>query len=147
MLGGAGAPVERVAGHVVLGAEQGDAEAVGWLRRAAQVAAARAPATAVRLLERALEIADPGDAIHDAIAAELVEPLLLTGRLRDAESVARGVLARGPEPAVEVVVRTGLAGVLAIGGAVPGGHPPTRAGVDRSPPSRNATPWPPPGRC
>ena len=29
VLGGAGAPVERVAGHVALGAEQGDAEAVG----------------------------------------------------------------------------------------------------------------------
>jgi DNA-binding NarL/FixJ family response regulator len=115
VLGGAGAPVERVAGHVVLGAEQGDAEAVAWLRRAAQIAAARAPATTVRLLERALEIADPNDGIRDAIAAELVKPLLSTGRLRDAESVARSVLVRGPDPEVEVIVRTGLASVLSMG--------------------------------
>ncbi len=121
MLGAAGAPLERVAGHVVLGAEQGDAEAVGWLRRAAQVAAARAPATTVRLLERALEITDPGDPICEAIAAELVEPLLSTGRLRDAETVARGVLARRPDPGVEVIVRTGLAGVLSMGARYPEG--------------------------
>jgi DNA-binding NarL/FixJ family response regulator len=121
VLAGAGIPVERVAGHVALGAEQGDAEAVGWLRRAAQFAAGRAPATTVRLLERALEISDPSDPIRDAIAAELVEPLLLTGRLRDAETVGRNVLSRGHEPWVDVMVRTTLASVLSIGARYPEG--------------------------
>ena len=121
VLGGAGVPVERVASHVVLGAEQGDAEAVAWLRRAAQAAAARAPATTLRLLERALEIADPGDPIRDALAAEMVEPLLSTGRMRDAEAVARGVLDRGPEPGVDFVVRTGLASVLQMAARYPEG--------------------------
>ena len=131
VLGGAGVPVERVAGHVALGAEHGDAEAVGWLRRAAQLSAARAPATTVRLLERALEITDPADPICDALAAELVEPLLSTGRLRDAETVAR----ERARPSART--RGGGHGphrprqCVGDRGALPGGHPPARAGVDR----------------
>lgn len=112
VLRGAGAPIERVAGHVTLGAEAGDAEAVDWLRRAAASAAARAPATAVRLLERALELIDPSDPVRDALAAELVEPLVATGRSGDAEALAREVLGRGPEPGVEVMVRASLASAL-----------------------------------
>jgi DNA-binding CsgD family transcriptional regulator/tetratricopeptide (TPR) repeat protein len=114
LLAGAGAPVDQVAGHVALGAESGDAAAVAWLRRAATGAAARSPASAVRLLERALEITDPGDRSRDALAGELVQPLLSCGRLRDAEVVARDVLARGPAPEVVEMVRTGLASVLAL---------------------------------
>ena len=114
VLGGAGAPVERVAGHVALGAEAGDADAVGWLQRAAHTATARAPATAVRMLERALEITDASDPQRDALSADLVVPLLATGRLRDAEQLARSVLARGPEPAVDIMVRAGLANVLSM---------------------------------
>ena len=133
VLGGAGVPVERVAGHVALGAEHGDAEAVGWLRRAAQLAAARAPATTVRLLERALEITDPGDPIRDALAAELVEPLLSTrpaARRRDGGPRRARPRARtrggghGPHRPRQCVVD---------GGAVPGGHRPARAGGDRGP--------------
>lgn len=111
----AGVPADRVAGHVALGAEQGDSDAVAWLRDAAHVAEARAPATTVRLLRRSLEIADPHDPICDAIAGELVKPLLSTGNLRDAETVARGVLARGATPEVEVLVRTGFAAALSMG--------------------------------
>ena len=119
VLSRAGVPVERVAIHVALGAETGDAEAVAWLRQAAQDAAAWAPATTVRLLERALDINGAGQPGADALRAELVEPLLMTGRLRDAETVARGVLARQPEPTLEVIVRSGLAGVLSMGARYP----------------------------
>ena len=119
VLGGAGAPVDRVASHVVLGAEAGDAEAVTWLRRAAYTVTQRAPPTAVRLLERAREITDSSDPQRVALDADLVEPLRLTGRLRDAETLARDVLAGGPEPVADVVARTGLAGVLATGGRYP----------------------------
>ena len=88
----------------------------------------------------------PGDPQRDALAAELVEPLLSTGRLGDAESAGPRVLARGPDPAVEVMVRTGLAGVLAMGARYPEAiHQLEQAAT--SPPSRNAHPWPPPGRC
>ena len=46
-------PGERVAAHLVLGAGPGDSEAAGWLRGAARDTAARAPAIACELLERA----------------------------------------------------------------------------------------------
>ena len=115
VLGGAGVPVERIASHLVLGAAEGDAQVVVWLREAAQLSVPRAPATAVRLLQRALEIADPDDPNRDTIAADLVEPLLLTGRLQESESAAGVVLARAPEPTVEVAVRTRLASVMAMG--------------------------------
>jgi DNA-binding CsgD family transcriptional regulator len=118
-LGGAGAPVDQVAGHIALGAEPGDTEAVAWLRRAASSAAARSPATAVRLLERALELADPSDPIRDTMASELVQPLLASGRLHDAETLARDVLARGPEPEIAVLTHTSLAGVLSTGARYP----------------------------
>ena len=119
VLGGAGMPVDRVASHFVLGAGAGDTEAVAWLRRAAHTVTQRAPATAVRLLERAREITDASDSQQVMLDAELVEPLRLTGRLRDAERLARALLAGGPEPAVEVLVRTGLAGVLSMAARYP----------------------------
>jgi DNA-binding CsgD family transcriptional regulator len=62
-----------------------------------------------------LEITDPGDPTRDLVDAELIEPLLSTGRLREAETVAREVLARGHQPGFEVMVRTSLASVLSMG--------------------------------
>ena len=119
VLDGAGAPVERVASHVALGAEAGDTEAMEWLRRAAHTVTQRAPATAVRLLERAREITEEGAPQRVMLDAELIEPLRLTGRLRDAERLARALLDGGPAPAVEVLVHTGLAGVLSMGARYP----------------------------
>jgi tetratricopeptide (TPR) repeat protein len=119
VLEGCGAPVERVAGHGALGAEIGDTRSIEWLREAAATAAARAPATAVRVLERALEICDASDPLRQTLAAEMVMPLLAAGRLREAESIARGVLAVRPAPGVEVMTRTGLAGVLSMGARYP----------------------------
>ena len=99
--GDAGASVERVAGHIVLGAETGDEEAVVWLRAAADAAAARSPATAVHLLTQALEISDADDSSRQDLVAEMVPPLLAVGRLREAEALARAVLADGPDVGVE----------------------------------------------
>jgi DNA-binding CsgD family transcriptional regulator len=119
VLGRAGAPAERVADHLMRGADPGDAEAVAWLRRAARSSAPRTPATTIRLLERALELVEPDDAAHAEIEGELVEPLLSCGRLREAESVARRVLGRRADPRVHVMVRTGLASVLSMGARYP----------------------------
>jgi DNA-binding CsgD family transcriptional regulator/tetratricopeptide (TPR) repeat protein len=119
VLGGAGAPADRVASHLVLGAEAGDTHAVAVLRLGAQTVTQRAPATAVRLLEHAREITAPSDPQRIMLDADLVEPLRLTGRLQDAETLARAVLAGGAEPAVELVVHLGLAGVLSMGGRYP----------------------------
>lgn len=115
----AGAGVERVAAHIVLGAETGDADAVAWLRRAADTAASRAPATAVHLLSQALDISAADDVNRQALAAEMVAPLMAVGRHRDAEALARHVLAEGPDVGVEVVMRTGLASVLSAGARYP----------------------------
>ena len=119
VLDGAGMPVERVANHFVLGAEAGDTEAMEWLRGAAHTVTQRAPATAVRLLERAREITEASATQHVMLDAELIEPLRLTGRLRDAERLARALLDGGPEPTVEVLVHTGLAGVLSMAARYP----------------------------
>jgi DNA-binding CsgD family transcriptional regulator len=115
----AGAPAERVADHLMRGADPGDVDAVAWLRRAARSGAARTPATAIRLLEHALELVDPDDPVHDEIEGELVEPILTSGRLREAETVARRVLGRLGDPGVHVMVRTGLASVLSMGARYP----------------------------
>ena len=47
------------------------------------------------------------------IASELLEPLVLTGRLRDAEVVAVDLLAGAPGPRLELVARSGLASAWA----------------------------------
>jgi DNA-binding CsgD family transcriptional regulator len=118
-LAGAGAPVDQVAGHIALGAEPGDTEAVAWLRRAASSSVARSPVTTIRLLERALELTEPADPVRDEVASELVQPLLASGRLQDAETVARDVLAQGPRPEIALLTRTSLAHVLAVGARYP----------------------------
>ena len=56
-LAASGAPAWRVAHHLSLGAEPGDAAAVEWLHRAGLAAAPRDPAAAVSLLGRAAELA------------------------------------------------------------------------------------------
>jgi DNA-binding CsgD family transcriptional regulator/tetratricopeptide (TPR) repeat protein len=114
-LGAAGAPLERVGSHVALGAERGDADAVTWLLRAGRSAGSHAPATAVRLLEKAREITVPGDPMRDVLDVDLIEPLVRIGRPRDAETIALEVLGRGPAEDLEVLVRTGFAGALSIG--------------------------------
>src|SRR5262249_40813592 len=113
-LAAAGAPVDQVAGHIALGAEPGDAEAVVWLRRAASASATRSPATAGRLVERAHALGGGGDPLRETVAAELVLPLLASGRLQDAETVARDVLALTASRETAVHVHRDLAGVLSV---------------------------------
>ena len=62
VLAAAGATALQVATHMSRGAELGDVDAAEWLMRAAGEAAPRAPAVAVELLRRALELAPA--AIH-----------------------------------------------------------------------------------
>jgi DNA-binding CsgD family transcriptional regulator len=76
----AGAPVERVAVHMLVGAEPGDREAIEWLRRAGREAAPRSPAVAAELLERALELTRADDPARRELRAELIEPLVWSGQ-------------------------------------------------------------------
>jgi DNA-binding CsgD family transcriptional regulator/tetratricopeptide (TPR) repeat protein len=111
-LAAAGIPLARLADHLFLGASATDPESLGWLRRAAAEAAPRFPAVAVRLCERAFELTTADDPGHDAVAAELAPLLLQTGRPKDAERIAREVLARGATVGVEVSLRRALGEVL-----------------------------------
>lgn len=116
VLTAAGAPVGRVADHLFLGASAADPEARRWLRQAAAEAAPRSLAVAVKLCERAFHLTSADDPDREAVAAELAPLLLQAGRPKDAEQVAREVLARGPRAAHEVVLRRALGEVLwAIG--------------------------------
>jgi DNA-binding CsgD family transcriptional regulator/tetratricopeptide (TPR) repeat protein len=108
-LAAAAAPPGQVAAHLAVGAAPGDQEAIQWLRRAAEVAARRAPSVAVGLLERATELLEPTDPARDAIAAELVVMLAWSGRLADAEARASEMLVRGLAVDVERTLRVTLA--------------------------------------
>jgi DNA-binding CsgD family transcriptional regulator len=111
-LAAAGAPAEQVAEQLVRGASAGDTEAVAWLQRAARRAAPRAPAVAVELLQRALELADPADPIRDGLLAEQAVGLMWSGQLADAEAVSREVLGRGHDPAADAMLRLCLVQTL-----------------------------------
>ncbi|MCA1836641.1 MAG: hypothetical protein LC721_10075, partial [Actinobacteria bacterium] len=111
-LAAAGIPLARLADHLFLGASATDPESLGWLRRAAAEAAPRFPAVAGRLCERAFALTNADDPDHEAVAAELAPLLLQTGRPKDAERIAREVLARGATAGVEVSLRRALGEVL-----------------------------------
>jgi DNA-binding CsgD family transcriptional regulator len=111
-LAAAGAPPERVAEQLVRGASAGDRQAVAWLQRAAHEAAPRAPAVAVELLQRALELADPTDPVRDGLLAEQAVSLMWSGRLADAEALCRDVLGRGHLPDLDAALRLCLVQTL-----------------------------------
>jgi DNA-binding CsgD family transcriptional regulator/tetratricopeptide (TPR) repeat protein len=111
-LAAAGAPPEQVAEQLVRGASAGDRQAVAWLQRAAHEAAPRAPAVAVELLQRALELADPTDPGRDGLLAEQAVSLMWSGRLADAEVLCRDVLGRGHLPDLDATLRLCLVQTL-----------------------------------
>lgn len=111
-LAAVGLPSTRVADHFFLGACAGDAEAVEWLASAARQVATRAPAAAVRLLERAVELADPADPQSDLLVCDLAPLLIQTGRAEEAAGLSQRVLDRAPAPAVESALRRALGEVL-----------------------------------
>jgi DNA-binding CsgD family transcriptional regulator/tetratricopeptide (TPR) repeat protein len=110
----AGADPLDIADQVVLGAERGDVEAVGWLRDAAREASARAPVVAVELLRRAEALLPGGHRDADLVSTEVVGALLRAGQVADASDRAEAVLARRHDPAVDVPLRAALMGALAL---------------------------------
>jgi DNA-binding CsgD family transcriptional regulator len=93
-----GAPPHRVAPHLSLGADPGDAEAVSWLHRAGLEAAPVAPAAGAQLFERAAELARPGDPVRDSIRTDLAIALVWSGRTAEGDRLARDVIAQTPSP-------------------------------------------------
>jgi DNA-binding CsgD family transcriptional regulator len=89
----------EVAEHYALGARRGDAEAVKWLERAAAELVHHDPATALRLLDVALDICGPHP--DESLLLVRVRALTGTGRLADTEALARSLLREGLDPGIE----------------------------------------------
>jgi DNA-binding CsgD family transcriptional regulator len=109
-----GADVSKVASHVLLGAEQGDLEAVRWLREAAAEAAATTPSVAVKLLRRAMELLPAGQIDADLVSAELAEALQSAGQVAEAAAIAESVLARTHRDDVDIPLRLTLVSALSL---------------------------------
>ena len=112
-LSAAGASALQVADHLLLGVTAGDASAIGSLHQAARQAGRQAPATAVRLLERALDLAHANDDRRAGMLADLVIALLGSGRPKDAEAWAREGLRLEADAPVRGSLHLGLVQALA----------------------------------
>ena len=108
-LAASGAGLERVAAHLMLGADRGDVEATGWLRRAAAEIGASSPAIAAELLLRALELTEGTPRRRAEVLPELVRPLLWTGQAARAAAVCAEGLAAGPTAGEAPLFWLGLA--------------------------------------
>jgi DNA-binding CsgD family transcriptional regulator len=113
-----GAPALQVAEHLARGAARGDADAIGWLTRAAREGAARSPDVAADLLERAAALMDPADPGRDRLLAERASSLMLAGRTVDAAAACRLLLDRDHDRSVTGPVRICLGHVLLAQGRV-----------------------------
>ena len=113
-----GAPALQVAEQLGRGAGQGDAEAIGWLTRAAREAAARSPDVAASLLERAAGLMAPADPGRDRLLAERASSLMVSGRNADALAACRSLLDRDLDPQVDGPVRICLGRALLAQGQV-----------------------------
>ncbi len=113
-----GAPALQVAEQLARGAGQGDAEAIGWLTRAAREAAARSPDIAASLLERAAGLMAPADPGRDRLLAERASSLMVSGRIADTLAACRSLLHRDLDPQVDGAVRICLGRALLAEGQV-----------------------------
>jgi DNA-binding CsgD family transcriptional regulator len=93
-LAAAGAPPERVARHLALGAQPGDRDAVAWLRAAAGTIVSRAPASAADLLRLAASLLPSDDADRASLEIDSLRPLYTSGRVGEADDLARDLAAR-----------------------------------------------------
>jgi DNA-binding CsgD family transcriptional regulator len=115
-LAGSGAPILQLAEQFARGAAHGDAEAIGWLTRAAREAAPTSPDVAADLLDRAARLMNPADPGRDRLLAERASSLMWAGRVAPAEDVCRGLLDRDHEQGAEGPARICLGHALLAGG-------------------------------
>jgi DNA-binding CsgD family transcriptional regulator/tetratricopeptide (TPR) repeat protein len=101
ILAESGRPREAVADHIVRGAVPGDVHAAEWLETAARAAAARSPVVAAELLQRAIELAPPGDPHRRQAQADLAGYLLWSGRPAAAEAICSDLLSGGPDAGID----------------------------------------------
>jgi DNA-binding CsgD family transcriptional regulator/tetratricopeptide (TPR) repeat protein len=97
----AGAPAEELAEHLLRGASPDDPEAVGMLAHVAGRLVPRVPSLAADVLHRAGELAPDRRTRHQLLVRE-AEALLRSGRLPEAEAACHALLARRPDPLVNL---------------------------------------------
>jgi DNA-binding CsgD family transcriptional regulator len=114
----AGTPALQVAEHLARGAVRGDAEAIGWLARAARQATATSPDIAADLLDRAIELMNPSDPGRDRLLTEHAGSLMLAGRVPAALTACRQLLDRPHDQDTDGPVRICLAHALLAQGRV-----------------------------
>ncbi|HVW45674.1 MAG TPA: AAA family ATPase [Solirubrobacterales bacterium] len=138
LLEGAGAPLERVAAHLLLAHPDGDPAMAGLLSRAAADALRDgSPGGARRLLERALAEPPPAAEVPDLVRRVGV-CLAYEGRLEPAEERLRRALELAPNPLDAGLAAHSLARLLVAGGRCAEGSAVAGAGLDALPaePSR-----------
>jgi DNA-binding CsgD family transcriptional regulator len=96
----AGAPVERVAEHLLAAPKVVDGWVVDWVTSVAPMLIYRAPRIAVDLLERVRDVTPADEARLERVETSLVTAHFLLGHNEDAEVRARSVLAVTKDPAV-----------------------------------------------
>jgi DNA-binding CsgD family transcriptional regulator len=99
-LAAAGAPAERVAGHLVAAPLQTDAWVIDWVAGAASVLTQRAPKVAAGLLERARDGLGWQDSRRERLDTDLAMTRLMLGDNEHVVRLARPVLESTPDPAL-----------------------------------------------
>ena len=107
-LAGIDAPSARVATHLAVGANPGDADAVDWLRRAAVETTMSAPKVAEDFARRAIELTLPDDPLRSHVRADLVTLLVASGQAAAAHALAHEVLDVDHDPALDGRLRFAL---------------------------------------
>jgi DNA-binding CsgD family transcriptional regulator/tetratricopeptide (TPR) repeat protein len=115
-LAAAGAPVLQVARQMELGARPGDVAAAEWLVRAATEALTLDHAAGAELLRQALVIAGDDWPDRDRVQAALVAPLASSGRVAEAQHLARRMIERGVDDAAAFALHEALVSVAASSG-------------------------------
>lgn len=115
-LAAAGARANVVATHFAAGADPGDSEAVEWLLKAGTQTMATDPAGSVTLLRRALEIAAPDDPRVPSATVLLILALGWSGRLAEAERLARDHPATRAEEGSAAIIRLALGRAFLVHG-------------------------------
>jgi predicted ATPase len=116
-----GAPVERVAQHLLAGASF-DARTVEWLARSADRLTARAPELAADLLSRICDTAELPADLAGPLRLALANALLRAGRFAQAEAAAAQALDAGPGRETNELLRWILVQAYLNQGRVPAAH-------------------------
>jgi DNA-binding NarL/FixJ family response regulator len=110
-LAATGRPAIQVAHHLAAGASAGDDETVAWLERAADEITEQAPGGAADLIGQAAALTtQPSDALR--FRGRQVELLAWSGRLVEAEELARAVVGRLGDDELTSAVRAALASAM-----------------------------------